>query len=79
MIEKTICLKTAQQIVSFYEAGQKLISDIDVVHSKNRRYHIDGKSLLGLMSLDISQPLCLIISGEDEQLAEQYFSSFEAK
>ena len=52
-------------------------SDIDVTDMANRNLRIDGKSLLGLMSIKLGLPMRLIVSGEDEDLAHQYFTNFE--
>ena len=40
-------------------------------------YQIDGKSLLGLMSVKLGLPMRVVISGSDEELAEQYLGKYE--
>ena len=35
------------------------------------------QSLLGLMSIKLGLPMRLVVSGEDEDLAHQYFTNFE--
>ena len=52
-------------------------SDIDVTDITNRNFRIDGKSLLGLMSIKLGLPMRLVVSGEDEELAHQYFVNYE--
>lgn len=79
MIEKKIKFITSSQLVSFYDACQKMKSDIDVTDIANRNFRIDGKSLLGLMSIKLGLPMRLVINGEDEELAHQYFSKYEIK
>lgn len=56
MIEKKIKLMSSGQILSFCKACQKLESDVDVTDMSNRNYQIDGKSLLGLMSVKLGLP-----------------------
>lgn len=79
MIEKKIKFITSSQLVSFNDACQKMKSDIDVTDIANRNFRIDGKSLLGLMSIKLGLPMRLVINGEDEELAHQYFSKYEIK
>lgn len=52
-------------------------SDIDVTDMSNRKFRIDGKSLLGLMSVKLGLPMRLVVNGEDEELAHEYFTNFE--
>ncbi len=50
---------------------------MDVMDMSNRNYQIDGKSLLGLMSVKLGLPMRVVISGSDEELAEQYLGKYE--
>ncbi len=77
MIEKKIKLMSSGQILSFCKACQKLEADVDVTDMSNRNYQIDGKSLLGLMSVKLGLPMRVVISGSDEELAEQYLGKYE--
>ena len=77
MVEKKIKFATSGQLMSFCNTCQKMKSDIDVTDMSNRNFRIYGKSLLGLMSIKLGLPMRLIVSGEDEDLAPQYFTNFE--
>lgn len=77
MIEKKIKFMTSGQLMSFCNVCQKMKSDIDVTDITNRNFRIDGKSLLGLMSIKLGLPMRLVVSGEDEELAHQYFVNYE--
>ena len=77
MIEKRIKFMTSGQLMSFCNICQKMKSDIDVTDITNRNFRIDGKSLLGLMSIKLGLPMRLVVTGEDEQLANQYFVNYE--
>ena len=77
MIEKRIKFMTSGQLMSFCNICQKMKSDIDVTDITNRNFRIDGKSLLGLMSIKLGLPMRLIVTGEDEELAHQYFMNYE--
>ena len=77
MIEKKIKFMTSGQLMSFCNVCQKMKSDIDVTDITNRNFRIDGKSLLGLMSIKLGLPMRLVVTGEDEELAHQYFVNYE--
>lgn len=77
MIEKKIKFMTSGQLMSFCNVCQKMKSDIDVTDITNRNFRIDGKSLLGLMSIKLGLPMRLVVNGEDEELAHQYFENYE--
>ena len=51
MVEKKVKFMSAGQIMTFCNTCQKLKSDVDVTDMANRNYIIDGKSLMGLMSI----------------------------
>ena len=74
MVEKKIKFMTSGQLMSFCNICQKMKSDIDVTDMANRNFRIDGKSLLGLMSIKLGLPMRLVITGEDEEMAHQYFT-----
>ena len=77
MIEKKIKFMTSGQLMSFCNVCQKMKSEIDVTDITNRNFRIDGKSLLGLMSIKLGLPMRLVVTGEGEELAHQYFESYE--
>ena len=77
MIEKKIKFMTSGQLMSFCNVCQKMKSDIVVTDITNRNFRIDGKSLLGLMSIKLGLPMRLVVTGEDEELAHQYFENYE--
>ena len=69
MVEKKIKFITSGQLMSFCDTCQKMKSDIDVTDMSNRNFRIDGKSILGLMSIKLGLPMRLVVNGEDEELA----------
>lgn len=77
MVERKIKFMSSGQIMSFCDTCQKLKSDVDVTAVSNRNYRIDGKSLLGLMSIKLGMPMKVVVSGDDEELANECFSRFE--
>ena len=77
MVEKKINYITSGQLMSFYDICQKMKSDIDVTDMSNRNFRIDGKSILGLMSIKLGLPMRLVVNGEDEDLAHEVFTNYE--
>ena len=77
MVEKKIKFITSGQLMSFCDTFRKLKSDVDVTDIANRNFRIDGKSILGLMSIKLGLPMRLVVDGEDEELAHQYFTKYE--
>lgn len=76
MFEMKVRFATPEQIKSFCSACQKMTSDIDVVNVENPYDRIDGKSIIGLMTLELDVPLILQVSGDDEESAVEIFSEF---
>lgn len=64
-----IKLDTIEKIRSFVSLVSLYPNDFDLISG---RYTIDAKSIMGIFSLDLSQPADLIIHGEiDEDLLKQ--------
>ena len=79
MFEMKVRFATPEQIKSFCSVCQKMTSDIDVVNVANPYDRIDGKSIIGLMTLELDVPLLLQVSGDDEESAAEIFSGFAAE
>ena len=76
MFEMKVRCATPGQIKSFCSVCQKMTSDIDVVNVENPYDRIDGKSIIGLMTLELDVPFILQVSGDDEEAAAEIFSEF---
>ena len=76
MIETIVLIDTMEKIKKFNVACQHHIGDVTVCSGRNiadgkelYKYRIDGKSILGLYSLDLSTPVKVEIEGDiDEEL-----------
>lgn len=79
MVEKKIRFLNTNDIIKFCGACQKMQSDIDVGNLGDRMSWIDGKSLMGLMTLKIGEKMRLVVRGEDEGLSEDYFREYEVE
>ncbi|HIT65186.1 MAG TPA: HPr family phosphocarrier protein [Candidatus Ventrimonas merdavium] len=67
MKEKVIRLATVDEVKAFVSAAMKCDFDIDVCYN---RIVIDGKSILGVFSLDLRNDLVVRLHGEDEAFEE---------
>ena len=64
MKQRKIMLKTAEDAQKFVAAAMKCDFDIDVFYN---RVIIDAKSILGVMSLDLTKILTVEYVGENEE------------
>ena len=67
MKEKKIMLPTIAEAKRFVEEATRCDFDIDVFYN---RVTIDAKSILGVLSLDLTRVLTVQYSGEDEAFEE---------
>ena len=69
MTKVTIRLQLAENVKKFIDIVSKFPCDVDLVSG---RYIVDAKSVLGIFSLDLSQPIELHIYDEKcDHLVEQ--------
>ncbi|OUQ56823.1 serine kinase [Tyzzerella sp. An114] len=61
-MEKTICLKTVSDVKKFVNIVSKCDYDIDLIKD---RYVIDAKSIIGIFSLDLTQPIKMVVNSKD--------------
>lgn len=76
MIKKIILLDNVRKVTNFVNETFKFKGDIIVKHDK---YIVSGRSLLGLMSLDLSQPLTCEIEEREEQIWNVNCKRFEVE
>ena len=68
MIKKILLVDTIQKANEFVDIAQKFSEDITVERGK---YVVDGKSLLGVLSLNLSLPIGVCISDSDEDISKE--------
>lgn len=76
MIKKTILLDNVRKVTSFVNETFKFKGDIIVKHDK---YTVNGRSLLGLMSLNLSEPVTCEIEEREEQIWDINCKGFEVE
>ena len=69
MKEFQVLLTSINHVKDFVTAASMCSCDIDVTSG---RYTIDAKSIMGLFSLDISQPINIRVLGTEQEAAEFY-------
>lgn len=62
MITKTISLNTIVDVKEFVNIVARYDFEVDLVSG---RYHIDGKSIMGIFSLDLSKPITLEVYSDN--------------
>ncbi len=71
-----ILINTIPKVKKFCSTAQKFMHGVDVTSG---RYKVDGKSIMGLFSLDLSKPVNVTVHNDDTEMAECLFSEFEVK
>lgn len=74
MKSKSFVIGTVAHVKDFVHVTEKFIEDIDLVKG---RYVVDGKSIMGIFSLDLSQPVDVCIYTEDDNRADEFFKEVE--
>lgn len=67
MFTKEVKLETVEKVKDFVNAVRNVNGDIDV---GSGRYIIDGKSIMGILSLDLSKPLKLTVNCDANEQAK---------
>ncbi len=70
----TLKLSESQQIKEFVNIVNKYSFDMDL---RSGKYVVDAKSILGIFSLDLSQPVDLEILTEDNDEAEKFIQDIK--
>ncbi len=68
-------LSNAQEVKAFVNVVEKYPFDVDLVSG---RYVINAKSIMGIFSLDLSQPIELVALCDDKSAMEQFISDIKA-
>jgi len=79
MMRKTIKLATPQDVKEFYFAASELPRNVSAIVSHNE-FRVDGKSILGMFGLNLSEPVTLTITSEenlDKKRIDDLFSKWE--
>ena len=73
-MKKKIQLKSIDDVKVFVNEVSKADFDIDL---SSGRYVVDAKSIMGIFSLDLTQPITMELHTTDKQQAEQLMKQLE--
>ncbi|MCC8136524.1 MAG: HPr family phosphocarrier protein [Clostridiales bacterium] len=65
MLKRKIRLKTVEDVREFVQTADRCSFDVDIQNGETK---IDAKSIMGVMSLDLTRALVVICEGEDADL-----------
>ena len=73
MTKRTILLATINDVRDFVDITRKYDMEIDLASG---RYVVDGKSIMGIFSLDLLKPIVITAYGDDDVCAK-FFAEIE--
>ena len=75
-IAKKIVIDTIPKVKDFVQQTAKFLYEVDV---SSDNHTVDGKSLMGLLSLDLSKPVAVSYAEDDAGLADIFLSKYFVK
>lgn len=66
-----VLIRTTKEIEEFHKAVMESKCEVDA-RSMNFKRFVDAKSILGIFSLDLSQPIHLHIIGSEQEQSDLY-------
>lgn len=73
MIEKKIFLNNIKEVEKFNSKCSKYDCDMDL---RKDKYYVDAKSIMGIFSLNLSEPVVLNADTDDEAKIDTDFEEF---
>ena len=73
MVKLSVKIMSMQDADKFNKICSKFDCDMDLQSGK---YYVDAKSIMGIFSLDLSQPLILNADTDDAQKVKEAFAEF---
>ena len=73
MVKLSVRIVSMQDADKFNKICSKFNCDMDLQSGK---YYVDAKSIMGIFSLDLSQPLILNADTDDAQKVKEAFAEF---
>ena len=70
---RKVLLDTVDKVKVFVRCTSKFMRDVQLMSG---RYIVDGRSILGVMSLDLSKPVLVSIHEDDVELADMLIKKF---
>ncbi len=74
IVIKKANISTISDVKKFVHLNSQTVLNVDVGEG---RYIVDGKSILGIFSLDLSAPVSITVESDNQQLIDEYFKSVD--
>ena len=74
MTEKTILIGSIENGKKLSKIANKFEQDIDIVTG---RYIIDAKSILGIFSLNLWNPVTIVLHSDDQEVVKSFISELK--
>ena len=74
IVIKKADIGTISKVKKFVHLNNQTALTVDVGEG---RYIVDGKSILGIFSLDLSAPVSVTVESDNQQAIDEYFNSIE--
>ena len=74
IVIKKADIGTISKVKKFVHLNNQTALAVDVGEG---RYIVDGKSILGIFSLDLSAPVSVTVESDNQQAIDEYFNSIE--
>ena len=72
-MKKMVLIDSIDKVKEFVKATNNFMYDITVTHTP---HVVDGKSIMGVLSLNLSRPVSIEFDERDEELAEMSIGKF---
>lgn len=76
MIKMNVKFETPEQIVEFSRMCQKVEADT-LIEDTAHKLIIDGKSIMGMMTVTLNQKMIFVIDGPDDKKVRQIFEKYQ--
>lgn len=73
MIEKKVFLKGMKEVERFNAKCAKYACDMDL---KRGKYYVDAKSIMGIFSLNLAEPVDLVADTDEVERIQEDFKEF---
>lgn len=78
MIKMNVKFETPEQIVEFSRMCQKVEADT-LIEDTAHKLIIDGKSIMGMMTVTLNQKMIFVIDGPDDEKVRQIFEKYQTE
>lgn len=68
MVEVKVCLNSIEKVKKFVSLVMQYDTDFDL---RSGRYIVDAKSIMGIFSMDLAQPVELKIAEESQEILKE--------